>query len=567
MPDTSTGSTLACECVDGERTLPAMRASQSDTAMVGMMRLVLATSMLMSVILDKTPDAAADWQRAVCAGYVAHAAALCLLAQFNRPLVQHRVVHWFDVAWFALIVGITGGAQSFFFLAFLFAILTSSFRWGFEEGGRITIASTVLFALPTLLLGAEPDYPSILMRSAFLLVLGYMSAYWGETKLELRRQLALLRDVSQLSNPRFGVDQTLDTVLARTRAFFQGSSCMLVVNDRNDGACSLRTVKEAQGGRPCAQQLDAPAGAPLLAPVDGMLVYSTSWLRARLGMPGSAFIQDAHTGKWTASDDAAVQHLADLLDARDYMCVPVAMRRGAGRLYVTGGGRHFGKADVSFLAHIAAQAFPVIENIELVDHMATEAAMQERKKIALDLHDTAIQPYVGLRLGLNALRRKATPDNPLIEDIDRLARMAAERVDDLRRYAGGVSGPAACEQSALSAALHRHAAQIKRFYGIDIAIQVDGDLKISDRLAAQALQLVSEGLSNICKHTAAQRGRISLRCLDGWLRIGIENDGAGREAKPFVPRSITERAAVLGGNASVTQGPDGAAAVQVDIPI
>jgi signal transduction histidine kinase len=96
---------------------------------------------------------------------------------------------------------------------------------------------------------------------------------------------------------------------------------------------------------------------------------------------------------------------------------------------------------------------------------------------------------------------------------------------------------------------------------------MEGELKVSDRLIAEVVQVVREGLSNICKHTVAQRGSVKLRCAHGWLKIQIENEGTGTPAADFIPRSITERAAALGGRTQVNSGPDGGTSVYVEIPV
>ena len=127
------------------------------------------------------------------------------------------MIHWLDICWYALIVLLTDGVHSPFFLFFFFAILTSSFRWGFEEGARVTLASVALFAACGMGSATSEDLPRLLLRSTFILALGYMIIYWGRSKVELKRRLALLRAVSRLSNPRFGVDHTVTGSEARTR--------------------------------------------------------------------------------------------------------------------------------------------------------------------------------------------------------------------------------------------------------------------------------------------------------------------------------------------------------------
>ena len=76
-----------------------------------------------------------------------------------------------------------------------------------------------------------------------------------------------------------------------------------------------------------------------------------------------------------------------------------------------------------------------------------------------------------------------------------------------------------------------------------------------------------EGISNVCRHTAAKRAAVSLRCSDGMLRIEINNEHGGKQPPPFRPRSISERAIALGGSAFVSQGRFNDTIVYVEIPL
>lgn len=189
--------------------------------------------------------------------------------------------------------------------------------------------------------------------------------------------------------------------------------------------------------------------------------------------------------------------------------------------------------------------------------------------MSLDLHDTAIQPYVGLKLGLSAIRHKATPENPLVEDIDKLLAMSEKVIADLRKYAMTVKSGSGSVEPLFLAVLRQQAAQIREFYGVDIDISVANEIGVSDRLGVEVLQLVREGLTNICKHTMAQRGFVKIECVNGWLKLQIENEGmdSGLEVPDFMPRSLSERAAGLGGQVRVKKIPQGNTVVYVDIPV
>lgn len=542
----------------------------ADASMVGRMRLVLSVSALLTVFIDpKGAGELMSFTWLVFCGYALHSVVLYILSQLDQPFLQSKLIHWLDVGWYALIVLFTGGESSFFYLFFFFAILTASFRWGFEEGARVTLASSALFAIIGLISVTDAEIPRLLLRATFVLALGYMIAYWGGSDVAQKRRLALLRDVSQLSNPRFGVDHTIASVLENTRAFFKASSCILVMRDTESASWTLRTAMEDNPGRSInAERISAEAASPLMVfPQEQIVVYNRPLWPALARTGGSSTLGGNAQVKWIKSVGEPGDGLAELLEACSFISAPLSLRKGEGRMYVISSKHGFGKADALFLSHIGAQAFPVIENIELLDRLASEAAMRERQKIARDLHDTTIQPYIGLKHGLSAVRNKAAADNPLIEDIDKLTAMATQVVGDLRSYAGTFKNGPGVGDPVLLVALRRQAAQVREFYGIDIAVSMEGELVMSDRLAAEIFQLVNEGMSNIRKHTSARRGFIKLKCANGRLDIQIENECLGAPAAGFMPRSIVERAAALGGKAYVEKGSSGGTAVHIEIPV
>ena len=538
----------------------------SDASMVRWMRLVLAVACLFTLVVE--PAGRADvLSLGVFLAYLLQSVTLLLLA--NRALlVRSKLVHWLDVGWFALMVYVTGGDSSFYFLLFFFAILTSAFSHGFEEGARITMAASLAFALTSLYTHSKAEMAVVMLRATFLLALGYMIAHWGGMAMIQRQRMALLHAVSQMSNPRFGVDRTISSVLEQTRQFYGAHSCILLMHDNSAASWTLRAASAANAGRPIhASNLAQDAAAPLLVcGEDSILLLRQprgAWLRRQLQIKS----YDSEHQRWIEQDAEAGETLAELLDALSLIAVPLPLRRGSGRLIVVSQRHHFHKSDALFLLQIAAQAFPVIENIELLDRMASEAVLRERERIARDLHDTTIQPYIGLRHGVSGIRLKADPGNPLVPDLDNLLDVTSQVVRDLRNYAKSLRGGLEMKEPELLIALRRQAAQLRQFYDVHINVDTKGELHMSDRLAAEVFQIVNEGMSNICKHTTARNGYIELACTAGQLTVRIENECSGQPVLDFTPSSIAERAAALGGEARVQRGRQNNTAVQIVIPV
>ena len=116
--------------------------------------------------------------------------------------------------------------------------------------------------------------------------------------------------------------------------------------------------------------------------------------------------------------------------------------------------------------------------------------------------------------------------------------------------------------------MRRFATKFSEATGIAVQVNARGDIRVGDRLAAEAFQIVAEGLSNVRRHTQAGLATVSLKCGNGFFSLHIENNGAGGSVPlSFTPRSITERAEALGGYAHVESlGQDGTAVV-VEIPL
>jgi signal transduction histidine kinase len=542
-------------------------------SMVFIMRLLLAMSALLTLFIAPSDlgNSGSQGELAwlIFIAYLLHSMILLVAARRrNNPFWHGKLVYWLDLGWYSLMVYSSGGTNSFFFPFFFFVILTASFQWGFDEGARITLASTLALALATWLADNGTNQAHLLLRTTFVLALGYMISYWGGMGLAQRRRLALLREVSQLSNPRFGVDQTIASMLQQTRHFYAASNCLLLMRSGPDELWQLHSAGAQHAGRQATlSRLSDAAAAPLLVFEADALVHYAGALHRRLPRTREARTRQLGQTRWQNLPADACEQLVDLLDASSFVSAPLPLRKGEGRIFVVSESHRLHRSDAVFLQQLAAQVFPVIENIVLLDRLASDAAFRERQKIARDLHDSTIQPYIGLRHGISAVRQSLQDEHPCSIELDKLLTMTSEVISDMRLFAKTVRQGAARQDVELLIALRRQANQVREFYDIDITIQAQPDLTISDRLAAEVFQIVNEGMSNIRKHTRARHGLIDLSNVDGQLRIRIENDTPEGPVAPFLPGSIAERTVALGGTIAIDRTAQGATAVSITIPV
>jgi signal transduction histidine kinase len=540
--------------------------SSMDSRMITMLRLVLASAALLATIIDPfEPARHTSLTYATLVLYIVYTVR-------QSPFVPATSAHWVDVGWYVVLIGLSGGASSIFFFFFLFAILTASFQWGFASGLCVTLVSNVLFisvgymTAPT---GPEFDLNVFLLRPIYLVVFGYMMAYWGGEEITMKRRLALLKDVSTPPNPRFGIDHTLGSIMERLRAFYDADSCLLIRVDQSTGERSLRRADHRTPGtagraEPFPEGLERLLLA--LPPTQAVVSHSEprfwTWWRPR----AVSKAYDVVTGEFVAHPPP----VSGVLAAESCLTVPFRHRdETVGRLYLTTQRRcAFDVSDVAFLLHVLDHTIPVIDNVRLVDQLASDAAEVERRRIARDLHDSVIQPYIGLQMGLAAVRQKLLSGNAAVrDDIERLMALTDAGIADLRHYMGGLQSSGG-RAGSLLLAVRRFADKFAEATGITVHFEAQTDMPVSNRLAAEVFQMVAEGLSNVRRHTSSTQATVGLTCQHGSLTLRIANDTA-KEASPvsFTPHSITERATALGGRVHIEATQDRGTAVVVEIPL
>jgi signal transduction histidine kinase len=366
------------------------------------MRLILASSALLIVYIDPSePDRFARVTYGALILYVIYSAVLYLnsFSTGSRLRPPRSWAHWVDVCWYLVFIALSSGTNSIFIFFFFFAILVASFEWGFAAGLRVAIVSATLFTVIGYATApAEPQFQlnRFLLRPIYLLVLGYLIAYWGGYEIKLKQRLQFLKDITRLSNPRFGVERTIHSALEQFRSFYDADKCVLILSGDDPDLHYLRRVNRPSDNQNPLPEIISPEIANIF------LLPSPQQAVIHGGRTSSgSLLYDIETGE-TSKRSPSFALIANMLEANAFVSLPVNYRKQTtGRLYITGA--EFGQTDIDFILQAIDQIMSVLENIRLIDHLATDAAEREREKIARDLHDGIIQPYIGLQFGLTAL--------------------------------------------------------------------------------------------------------------------------------------------------------------------
>jgi signal transduction histidine kinase len=266
----------------------------------------------------------------------------------------------------------------------------------------------------------------------------------------------------------------------------------------------------------------------------------------------------------------ACRSLANLLETSAFVTVPYGQHDGTtGRLFVTSARLCFGQQDIEFLAQVASTLSIVLESMFMTEELIARAAENERLRVSRDLHDTTLQPYIGIKLAIDGLQREAGAENPLAGRIANLGEMVGVTIRDLRALASTLREKAPMPGDFLVSAVASQVERYRRFYGLEVDVKSAITPRLNGRVAAEAYHIVAEALSNVHRHTRAKRASVSIKCDETRLLLDIANpaDDLTRQPRTFTPKSISERAQALGGGVFVEQTADGYTVVHVSIPI
>lgn len=548
------------------------QVEQSTARSLSEFRLLFAACCL-AIILLHDFSATTKWPMLVLFAYCAYG--ISALARARNGLIDKdsRAAHWVDAACYLAVHGLTHGEIMAVGIFLLFPVLVASFHSGWQRGVRVAGVSALFVAFIGVLRvwlssGAEPLTPSLYL-AALVFGGGFVIASWSNTEFALRRHLAILDDLNSLANPAKGLESALCESAEMLRSYLHADSFIVVTSDADSGGylfCAAGARRTAQPMR--VKRIDADLVSPLFATTPELI-----FLFSRAQRFWQRTIARAYDRTMTARPAMSreLEEIANTLETDSFVALALHGKRSAvGRIYTTSPRDRLLSINLAVLQQVVSHAALLIENVELLERLATEAATHERRKISGDLHDGTIQPYIGLKMALDALRLKIPRDSAVAADVDELAKMTSDGIDELRRYVSALREKEDLKRTSesLVVVVRREAANFSRYAEIDVQVVASTDMLLNGPMRHEVSSIVKEGLSNIRRHTASKHAVIYLSRTEEHLILQFVNDADESSATTvFSPTSLKERAAQLGGSVGVEQHGDGRTSVAVAIAV
>jgi signal transduction histidine kinase len=219
-------------------------------------------------------------------------------------------------------------------------------------------------------------------------------------------------------------------------------------------------------------------------------------------------------------------------------------------------GYRLSDGEVSFLKIVADQAAAIAENARLFTDAQAHVALEERQRLARELHDSVTQGLFGIALGARTAREhlERSPGEARAA-LDYVLQLAETGLAEMRALIFELR-PESLEQEGLVGALKKQAAALRTRHGIRVEEVFDAEPSAPIAVKEALFRIAQEALNNTAKHARASHVEVRLTSVGETLVAEIRDDGMGFESGAQFPghlglQSMRERASRLGGTVEI----------------
>lgn len=322
-----------------------------------------------------------------------------------------------------------------------------------------------------------------------------------------------------------------------------------------------------------------------------LLLDEDGWLRVthHIGKPQLAFdrvpVEYGFAGRTINTDEPVLINLDEtsragqdhgwIPDLTSLLNVPLKTdTKVIGALDVMNKPGGFNQDDVRIINLFAYQAAINIEQARLHQQAEQLAVLEERQRLARELHDSVTQTLYSINLYADAARMALSNGQPQVatENLKDLRKLTREAMFDMRLLIYELHPPA-LEKEGLVAALRARLSAVEERAGLPTRISVEGERRLPLAIEEELYRVAQEGLNNVVKHARSQNVFIHLQYDDHAVCLTLKDDGIGFDADMASRdggiglRGMQERVHRMGGELSIESAPGRGTRLRAMIPI
>ena len=231
----------------------------------------------------------------------------------------------------------------------------------------------------------------------------------------------------------------------------------------------------------------------------------------------------------------------------------------------------FTERDERMVSLFAAYAAIALANARLYERGRELSVLQERARLARDLHDAVSQKLFSVRAKARAAAVLVARDPArAIEEMDSVAVLAGQAHAELRAVIDGLAPPE-LEAGGLAGSVRSYAVLAGRTHGAEVVVRAAELPRLEPRLETAIYRVAQEAIGNALRHSGSRQVTVCLSRRQRAVVLEVSDDGSGFD--PRAPQqglglaSMRERAGSVGGKLTITSVPGSGTKVRLSVPV
>lgn len=231
----------------------------------------------------------------------------------------------------------------------------------------------------------------------------------------------------------------------------------------------------------------------------------------------------------------------------------------------------FTERDERMVSLFAAYAAIALANARLYERGRELSVLQERARLARDLHDAVSQKLFSVRAKARAAAVLVDRDPArAVEEMDSVAMLAGQAHAELRAVIDGLAPPE-LEAGGLAGSVRSYAVLAGRTHGVDVVVRAAELPRLAPHLETAIYRVAQEAIGNALRHSGSRQVRVSLSSRQRAVVLDVRDDGSGFDQRAPQPglglASMRERAGSVGGKLTISSTPGTGTTIRLSVPV
>jgi signal transduction histidine kinase len=488
-------------------------------------------------------------------------------------------LHVVDLAAFSALMAATGGAASPFFITLIFLLVSATIRWQVRgtlwTAGAAAVAFEAANVYSSLFENVElVSIGTFLIRLLYLIIVAALLAYLGAHHRKYYEELSRLATWPRtMSREPYAV---LSEIMSKAGDLLNAPRIVLVWSDTDETAVNVAWMND---GRVMWKEEPADTYGTVVSPT----LVGRTFQTANAALDRSRVVVITR-GRFLRRRCRPVdERLRARFNMRAVQSWPLDGELVRGRLFCLDKSA-LPLDELTMGEFVARLATTRLDGLYLLGRLEQARALEERVRVARDLHDSLLQSQAGAALQLLAARRLLERDPAAGKHrLEEVQQQLEHGELEMRAFIRDLRPPrrqaAEAARVGLRERLQIQAQRIERQWNVRVSLKVDEAVdQLGTKVTADLYRLIHEGLVNAARHADASAVRVNLSVADARIHLSIADDGKGfpftgtydlawLERMDQGPVTLRERVAALQGQLTLTSSKQAGTELLITVPL